>query len=696
MFKNEYNSSFDNISPDNNLKQEILEKITVTKTKKQHKKTVYFARSAFAIAAAFAVVLSVWTINKNTDKFDVLNKEQTETADEVFNSPDNYKDVFKKLKKFKNEYKYSLYNDVVDEGIIYEADTEDVATGVDDNFSASAKPGGSSSGLKGSSSQNNKTDANTATNGGTQLKGESESTQNKDYSSTNTQVAEVDEADVVKTDGEYIYILSRKYEKEVSVELKIVKAGQKPELISTTCVNTDSFYPGDEMYICDGKLVITGTSTDNYIMKSYTKADTISGRCMVAVYDVSSPQEVKRLYLLEQSGHYSSSRMINDTLYLITEYSVNTEIIDEKQPETYIPQVVAENINGCISEKCIIINDEINTARYSVISGYNIPKGELVSNYSFLGGTDHIYCSTNNIITANFRSYDSKDSTDLYRFAIDNGKIEYKADGKVEGYLHNQFSIDEYNGYFRFVTTSTEYTETEHVKISTTTYNHLFVFDGNLKQVGAIKNLAPDENVKSARFMGDTAFFVTFREVDPLFSVDLSNPQNPKILGELKIPGFSDYLYPLGEGKLLGVGREQPENSRTFNVKLSLFDIADPANVTEYAKYITDSQHSEALYNHKATFVDAERQLVGFVGTSYFNDYSSEYFIYGIENGKFTVKYRVSLDKLRYTEYMRGLYIGDYFYIVSPDFIQVVDYNTFADVSRIELNSDTDSYQVKP
>ncbi|MBO7151814.1 MAG: beta-propeller domain-containing protein, partial [Clostridia bacterium] len=141
-----------------------------------------------------------------------------------------------------------------------------------------------------------------------------------------------------------------------------------------------------------------------------------------------------------------------------------------------------------------------------------------------------------------------------------------------------------------------------------TTVNSLRVLDKDLKEVGKIENIAPDERVYSVRFMGDTAYFVTFRQVDTLFSVDLKNPKEPKIIGALKIPGFSNYLFPFGEDKLLGIGQDADEKTgRTGGIKFSIFDISNPANVTESAKtvlkyFISASPYGTALVTIAVTF----------------------------------------------------------------------------------------------
>lgn len=181
--------------------------------------------------------------------------------------------------------------------------------------------------------------------------------------------------------------------------------------------------------------------------------------------------------------------------------------------------------------------------------------------------------------------------------------------------------------------------------------------------------------------MGDTAYFVTFRQVDPLFSADLSDPTSPKIIGSLKIPGFSNYLFPYGDGRLLGIGQNADESTgATGSIKLSMFDINNPAEVSETAKKDVPATYSEALYNHKATLADSGKNIIAFPA---YGEVGINYFIYSFENGEFTEKLRVTLDIQG--ESCRGLYIDDIFYIVTPYEIQYFELDGFEPIGSLSL-----------
>ncbi len=139
--------------------------------------------------------------------------------------------------------------------------------------------------------------------------------------------------------------------------------------------------------------------------------------------------------------------------------------------------------------------------------------------------------------------------------------------------------------------------------------NYLYILDEKLNELSKIEDIAKDEQVYSARFIGKTGYVVTYKQTDPLFSIDLSDPKNPQIIGELKIPGFSEYLHPYGDGLLLGIGMDVDETGTITNgVKLSMFDISNPEDVAEVQKYVMEDCYStNVTYEYKAAMIDVEK-----------------------------------------------------------------------------------------
>jgi uncharacterized secreted protein with C-terminal beta-propeller domain len=249
------------------------------------------------------------------------------------------------------------------------------------------------------------------------------------------------------------------------------------------------------------------------------------------------------------------------------------------------------------------------------------------------------------------------EKTEIVRIGLDN--LDLQATGTIPGRLLNQFSLGESNNHLNVATTIGQ---NDFIRSTADTVNDVYVLNDQMRIVGSIQDLGIDERIYSARFIGDKGYLVTFREIDPFYVLDLSNPTDPQVKGELKIPGYSAYLHPIEEDKILGVGEED------WRVKISLFDVSDPNNPTEAAKYTLDEYHSDVLYDHHAFLQDQEHEIFFIPGSmaSYIFSYAND-----------------QLDLLNtYTDMMprRALFINDYLYIVGDQGIIVVDENTWEKV----------------
>lgn len=495
-----------------------------------------------------------------------------------------------------------------------------------------------------------------------------------DYSSTNIQVEGVEEGDVVKTDGEYIYVLQGQER-----EIRIIKdeGGQLQEVSRITTGNTgESYYQGQEIYIKENTLVFIYTDSNG----------SGESNTFVVTYDITDraqPEERGRVY---QEGTYSSSRMTGDFVYLISAcviYNVLTE-------DNCVPAVNGEPVEA----KEIYLTDSITAPSYNVLTAMDINNPSVYSSTkTVLGNYAQVYVSTENIYITTY-VYVQEDSrshneTEIMKLSYRNGIIQGEKSARVPGTIKDSFCMDEYNGNLRLVTTQTTYTtgaadgreiaadssSSSSISFSSNdTGNNLYILDENLSIIGKIENLAQGERIYSARFMGDTGYFVTFKNMDPLFAVDLSNPQNPVILGELKITGFSEYLHFWSENLLLGIGKEvNPDTSEVVGVKLSMFDISDPAGVKEIDKIVlTDYQYSYVAENHKAALADSVKNLIGFeAAANYVNGSRIDYLVYEYHEGTgFTQKLKYS-SGFNYGNYYsgntRGIYINDRFFVVQPD-----------------------------
>jgi uncharacterized secreted protein with C-terminal beta-propeller domain len=426
----------------------------------------------------------------------------------------------------------------------------------------------------------------------------------EDYSTTNIQVEGVDEADFVKNDGKYIYVVSGK---------KIVIVDAFPAENAKILSETDAGIYPQEIFINKDKLVVFGSDSSYY-----------GGTTSVKVYDISDRENPKIARDVSLDGSYFNSRMIGDYVYVIVSHPMYYQ--PEEPVPIPLPEVTTEGVTKTVCNCDDIYYFDFPDYSYTLttIASINTQNDdEELNSESFLTGyNQEMYMSTDNIylIHATSRVYipevitDTRERTVIHKIAVKDGKIEYKTDGEVPGTVLNQFSMDEYNGYFRIATTTGHVARSAEQATST---NNVYVLDENLNIVGKEEDLAPGERIYSARFMGERGYLVTFRKVDPLFVIDLADPYNPKVLGKLKIPGYSDYLHPYDENHIIGVGKETVEAeegdfSWYQGVKLSLFDVSDVENPKEISKLEIGDRGTDsyALSDHKAFLFSKDKNLL--------------------------------------------------------------------------------------
>ena len=497
------------------------------------------------------------------------------------------------------------------------------------------------------------------------------------YGQTNTQVENVDEADIIKNDGRYLYILSGgvyNYGQRVVtiVDAKSMKVASKIEISED-----DFYYNIQEMYVNGDRLVliaseckkIKDSDDDSKVAYdvAYPRYET-EGQTVSFLYNIADREKPSLVRKVSQDGiDYVSSRMIDGVLYTISAHYVYAYSSDseEEVKDKAIPDVNGKEIT-C---DCIYIYD-YDSRSYLVISAYDtkLDDGE-VNSLSILGSGEEVYCSRDALYVACSNYDDEKgDFSDIYAFSLNGTDIAYKASGTVKGRFLNQFSFDEHKGNLRVATNY--YSYKHDVDVSS-----IYVLNKNLELIGALEDIAYDEQVKSVRFMGDTGFIVTFRNTDPLFTLDLSDSTSPKTVGEVKLPGFSSYLHPVGDGLVVGLGYDGDEENADFSsLKVSLFDVSDMKNPKEVDTFVLKDVTSSAQYNHKAFIYYPEENLIGFPVEHYSGRSVLSYKLLKIEN-------RVIESHLGYThkterltgDVFRGTYIGDKLYTI--DNYNVCEFN---------------------
>jgi uncharacterized secreted protein with C-terminal beta-propeller domain len=600
-----------------------------------------------------------------------------------------------------------------------------------------------------------------------------------DYSKTNIQVEGVDEADFVKNDGKYIYVIAQ--DKLVIVDAYPASGAKILSAISIEGTPRDIFINGDRLIIFSDN---TGRvySIPEY---DYMPRPIDAMKTDVLVYDISDRKKPQEIANYSVNGNYFQSRMIGDYVYLIAKNSVNYygDFVD-------MPVIRKGAVKIMAPDVYYFDNPEQNYV-FHTIASINIKKPESINAKTFMMGySDNLYVSENNIyltyrknmpvryyelqredrfyqvvvpqlpkdvqdkinaikasdlgsyekwdqissiLEDKFNSmtekekqdYDQKvqkaveeyelklaqerEKTIIQKISIDKGEINYQTKGEVPGSLLNQFSMDESGDYFRVATTSQFWTQKGSVQ-----YNNVYIMDKSLGIAGKLEEIAPDERIYSTRFIGNRLYMVTFKRMDPLFVIDLSDATSPKILGKLKIPGFSDYLHPYDENHIIGVGKETGQNEwggvSVKGVKISLFDVSDVNNPKQIDTYEIGQPgtDSEALQDHKAFLFDKKKDLLvipirEIMGKEQYDRQYGYYrqrvwqgaYVFGVTpEGGFKFKGKIShFDDFEEQYYYwgspsavrRSLFMDDVLYTLSAKKIVMNDLKDISEINSIDL-----------
>ncbi|MDH5596470.1 MAG: beta-propeller domain-containing protein [Candidatus Peregrinibacteria bacterium] len=451
-----------------------------------------------------------------------------------------------------------------------------------------------------------------------------------DFSQTNVQVEGVDEADIVKNDGKYIYSIRDR-------AVHIVEAYPPSIMNEKTVLDyaTDEVVPR-ELYVDGDTLVVIASAyyyygggiepmmVDAMIYPPYYRGS----QTKVYVYDISDRSNPVLEREVSYDGDYSDSRRINNQLYLVMNARPQVWAMDTiTEGEALLPQM--RDGQGT-TEPMVPCGD----IRY--FPGYSQPQYLMLSSMPlddpngaierevFLGSSENVYSSRTHLYVANSRvNYDrytdwdwnrDRTRTNVYKFALQDGAMDFIARGEVPGRILNQFSMDAHIRNFRIATTIGNLWNTENPST-----NNVYVLDEQMKTVGSLEGIAPGERIYSTRFMGDRLYMVTFKKVDPLFVISLADPTKPMVLGKLKIPGYSDYLHPYDENHIIGFGKDTIEADKGDfawyqGIKIAMFDVTDVNNpVQQFVEIIGDrGTDSELLHNHKALLFDKERDMMAF------------------------------------------------------------------------------------
>lgn len=491
-----------------------------------------------------------------------------------------------------------------------------------------------------------------------------------DVSDTNVQVEGIDEADMVKSDGKYIYALDVSKQKVDIISMENEKKVSEIQVIKSYLT-----FDNADMYVSDNILVVMGTYIDN--------------ETEINIFDISDKENPVEINSICQQGNYNTSRLSGGYLYVMS----NSYIKGELTEDNCVPRLDDKQIEA----SGVVVTDDVSALEYEFVITIDLNNpGEVLDKKAVTMDSSNscIYMSADNIFVTNYNY--GADKTGITKIGYKDGKFTDVIEGSIDGRLYGQFAMDEYNGHLRLVSTKGKNGET----------NIVYVLDESLEVKGKIDGIADGESIYSARFMGDIGYFVTFYQTDPLFKVDFSDPSNPVILGQLEITGFSDYLHPWGDDKILGIGYV---DSR---LKLSMFELGNNGDMDEVTrKVFNDCDFSTATVNHKAIMIDDEENLIGFLKSTcgasdaFYEDYFNEKYIYEVysyKDGEFECmlseellsyeSMQEDMDGGNYGKYenvynTRGIFTGEKLYIVVPgEEVRVYDRGTMELKNTIEIS----------
>ena len=721
-----------------------------SKRKKRNKKKIIL-KSISAAAAVIVAVTSVAVIRP-------WEKVPPKVEDSVIGNPpkqtQDYTEIEEMFAEYADKYQsYRVYNDTTLKGFgnIFgnKSDSAIMLEDAVDMNSAPPEAGASNTGT-----------TNVVVQNTTSYNASSDKTQ---HGETNEQVQGVSEADIIKNDGKYLYIVNpenadwdtyyrecrlyynykngleettarvqttpgynpnadevietekpeatKKEEKtteakeitelpelQYSCEISIVEPNGKGELKNINKIEIakpereDIHYMNvQEMYVAGNRLIAVlncqlkreENNVNERVMYDCLYGGSSGKNITMAVaYDISDRKNVKEEWRVFQDGGYISSRLIGDELVLLSNYYVDiTQDVDTVK-ETCVPE------NSCDGKEFsrVLVNDicimeDVYDTSYLVASVLDTDDENTLKTEAVLGAGQNVYCTTETLYaTSTEYNYNdarkaevfglgSTEKTQIYKFDIRNYDIKYLKNASVDGSALNQFSMDEFNGYLRIATTSGDWGEN--------LINQVYVLDENLETVGLLKDIAKGERIKSVRFTGNTAYVVTFVQTDPLFVIDLTDVKAPKILGELKIPGYSAYLHPVGDGLVMGVGLDGTETGTNGGMKVSLFDVSDPTEPIECGKFTMSGYENEealvyvdsdAYYDHKALCWDSQNKIM-------YIPYSKNIHRWSYTGGKNYSKTDAGIVALKVNEEEKNLKVAGEYIANSTDYAKPYEFS---------------------
>ncbi|MCL2808178.1 MAG: beta-propeller domain-containing protein [Coriobacteriia bacterium] len=547
-----------------------------------------------------------------------------------------------------------------------------------------------------------------------------------DLPQADAQVADLESASIIKTNGEYLYYL---YNNAIII---CVADGKYTRQIARISVGIGTL---QDFYLSDDRLVVMlhkdGNKSELYDRNDHHLSgyrDTYHDRGLydwvsfAAVYDISDPKMPRLINMFGQDGKLESSRMVDGILYVVSLHTVNTSLARSDAPQTFVPNCYdgiirnAEKLDSMarpLAAEEISLSSVCTSPQYTVVTSIDINLSERKSEISLLSSLTSVSMNQDHLLLLDQRSrtnrflqnYLALEEGELYEVATssrktrivrldyNNGCMNWGNKVVVEGWLANQFHLDEYAGYLRIATTQIESFATLNGKRIDSSnppsvYTHsVFIFDSNMELVGSVEDIGSGYRIYAARFIGDVGYIHTWGNPIPIFSLDLSDPMNPCISGVTDIPAESEYLLPYSEGRLLSLKLAMPYSGK---IRIAMLDRIDSSALEEAHDVLLKTTTAEALTDYQALFINAENNLIGFtVNTSAVSsplgnqtETPITFMIYDYsDDAGFTTRAKIPLSKDGAST--RALCIDDYLYVFHGSSIGVYDLETFSEATQL-------------
>jgi uncharacterized secreted protein with C-terminal beta-propeller domain len=512
-------------------------------------------------------------------------------------------------------------------------------------------------------------------------------TQGKDYSGTNTHTAGVDEPDLVKTDGRRIVTISGQdlvivdvASRKVSHRLALGRHAHQLLLHGDRALVMSHGYPPQDGIAEQRSWFIRPYTTYTYLqLVDLSQARIISDyRIDASLVDARQVGETARVIVRNtpviEFPQWKEGDTDGDRI------KANQALIDKAPIEKWLPLFTTDGQTGSVGCGDVSRPDSFSGASMVTVLSFGLGAAALGNGdpVSVMADGNTVYGSGTNLYLAhdqrwlgwfgpNQRGTRRTDRTEVFQLDITAQRPVYVASGSFPGWVLNQYSLNEHDGVLRVATTSQA--PWEDMSTSSSTVYTLRRDGGSLKIAGHVGGLGKGERIYSVRFVGPVGYVVTFRQTDPLYTIDLRDPAKPKVLGELKIPGYSAYLHPAGPDRLIGVGQDATDQGRTTGTQISLFNVGDLANPTRIAQHKIQGGHSMAEYDpHAFLYWPATKLLVVPVNMGAL--------LIRVDEGKLTQLATVSHELADYRgQITRSLVIGESLWTVSEGGLLATDLN---------------------